>query len=155
MYTIQQDSANKIVIPYNGTDYDFLLIVFSYSCYESVGIFENTAPSGCDYEIIVTEVGREGISDPENGQVKISPRSTWSGGVYGQDNNTNLFPQYASLIDVYKFQVKGVSCNVYPNLSPQIDCLPATIIINDNEGTEIVNTTVESGATETFNIVII
>lgn len=118
MYTIQQATANKIVIPFNGTNYDFLLIVFTYSCYESVGIFENVAGAGCDYEIVVNEVGSDGTVDPENGNVKISPRSTWTTAVYGQDNNTNLLPQFATLIDVYKTQVKGDSCIVYPNGSP-------------------------------------
>ena len=128
MYTIQQATANKIVIPYDGNDYDFLLIVFTYSCYESVGIFENLAPGGCDYEIIVNEVGRDGTSDPENGDVKISPRSTWTTAVYGQNNNTNLLPQFATLIDVYKSQVKGDSCVVYPNGSPIQPPLSSIII---------------------------
>lgn len=146
MYTIRQDTANKLTLPFV-SNYDYLLIVFTNRCFESVGIFENTAGLNCDYEVIINEVGQSGTSNPTNGDVKISPQSTWKASVYGQDNNTNLFPEYAVLLYDITVQVKGTNCKTYPNLSPSIECAPATAIIKDTNDTILYTLNIPSGQT--------
>lgn len=151
MYTIRQDSENKLLLENKG-DYDFLLIVFTYSYFEVFGIFENSGGAGCDYLINIIEVGPDETAEPENGKIKISPRTTWKAKVYGQNDNVNLAPENADFLYDETFQVKGDVCVKYPP-SPAIP--DAQVIITDDQEPPniLADETIKAGEVKEIDII--
>lgn len=147
MLTILQDTINKIQI-FNTVEFTHLLIVFTYRHKQVVGIFANQSVDCPYYLIDIIEVGENGTVNNELGEIKLSPQSTWKGTVYGQNSDSNIDPSNATLIQAYDFQVKGVNPNTYPVISPDIDCLPATVIVEDQNGNELANQQIASGETD-------
>lgn len=149
MYTILQDTSNKIQLPFKG-NYDYILIVFTNRNKIVTAVFENLAGLGCDYDISIVEVGSAGTVDLRNGRIKLSPRATWKAVIYGQDNNNNLSKDNAVELYSYNFQIKGDSCKVYPIV--QSGCPDSNVIIN-GQGGQIADQTISSGGSFTICIV--
>lgn len=147
MYTILQDSSNKIQLPFKG-NYDFILIRFTNRNKAVTAVFENLAGLGCDYDINIVEVGSDGVVDLNNGEIKLSPRATWKAKIYGQSDNVNLALMNATYLYDYYFQVKGDSCTVYP--TDVKTCLDATAIVRTVSGEELAREDIAAGATETI-----
>ena len=151
MFTITQEESNKIQI-FKQPVFSHLLIEFTYQCYSVIGLFENLSENCPYYLIDIVEVGASGTADPVNGEIKISPQSTWKAKVYGQDSSTNLLVHNATLIGTYKVKVKGSGCTIYaPGSAP--DCLDATALIKkDSVLLQTVN--IPSGTSEDINLIV-